>query len=52
MVVTTVALEPEMHKRLAIAAIEENAAAAELIRVAIGEYLDRRDRQGNRRKRS
>lgn len=45
MVVTTVALPPDLHKRLAIAAIEENAAAAELIRVAVMDYLDRRERR-------
>jgi len=42
MIVTTVALEPEEHRRLSIAAIEENAANAELIRLALREYLDRR----------
>ena len=42
MVVTTVALPPELHKRLAFAAIEDGAASVELIRVAIREWLDRR----------
>ncbi len=45
MVVTTVAMPPELHKRLAIAALEERAASAELIREAIREWLDRRKRK-------
>jgi predicted transcriptional regulator len=45
MVVTTVALPQKLHRCLAILAIEENAASAELIREAIQEYLDRRERQ-------
>lgn len=44
MIVTTIALPPELHKRLAIAAIEDGAAGAELIREAIKEWLDRRKR--------
>jgi metal-responsive CopG/Arc/MetJ family transcriptional regulator len=44
MVVTTVALPPELHRRLAVAALEEGAASAELIRDAIREWLDRRKR--------
>jgi hypothetical protein len=42
MVVTTVALPPDVHRRLAIAAIEDGAASAELIREAIVEWLERR----------
>jgi hypothetical protein len=42
MVVTTVALPPDVHRRLAIAAIEDGAASAELIREAIIEWLERR----------
>jgi len=45
MVVTTVALPPDLHKRLAIAALEEGAASAELIRQAVREWLDRRKRK-------
>ena len=45
MVVTTVALERELHRRLAIAAVEDNAAITELVREAIREWLDRRERQ-------
>lgn len=51
MVVTTVALSPDLHRRLALAALEENAAAAELIREAVKDYLDRREKKsGGRRK--
>jgi hypothetical protein len=42
MVVTTVALDPELHRRLALAALEEHAAVVELIRDAIRDYLARR----------
>jgi predicted transcriptional regulator len=48
MVVTTVALPPVLHRRLAMAALEENAASAELIREAVEEWLDRRKRRGGR----
>jgi predicted transcriptional regulator len=49
MVVTTLALPPALHKRLAVAALEEGAASAELIREAIAEWLDRRKRRGGRK---
>ena len=42
---TTVALTPDLHRRLAMAAIEENAAAAEIIRQSIADYLDRRGKK-------
>ena len=45
MVVTTVALDRELHRRLAIVAVEDNAAMTELIRQAIREWLDRGERQ-------
>ncbi len=45
MIVTTVALPPELHRRLMLAALEENAAAAELIRQAIQEWLGRKRRK-------
>ncbi len=45
MVVTTVALPPDLHRRLVLAALDENAAAAELIRQAVREYLERRSRE-------
>jgi hypothetical protein len=44
MIVTTVALPPDLHRRLAMAALEDNAASAELIRQAIEEWLSRRKR--------
>ena len=50
MVVTTVALSKALHRRLVIAGLEEEAAATELMRVAIQEYLDKRDRAGRRRR--
>lgn len=43
MVVTTVALDRELHRRLAIAAVEDNAAITELVREAIRKWLDRRE---------
>ncbi len=46
MVMTTVGFPGALHRRLMLAALEENAAAAELIRDAVGEMLDRRDRKG------
>jgi metal-responsive CopG/Arc/MetJ family transcriptional regulator len=49
MVVTTVALDEELHKRLAFAAIEDGAALTELVRVAVREYLDARDKRLRRR---
>jgi predicted transcriptional regulator len=48
MIVTTIALSPDLHKRLAIAAIEDGAASAELIREAVQEWLARRKRKGGR----
>ncbi len=45
MIITTVALPPELHRRLVLAALDENAAAAELIRQAVQEWLDRRERE-------
>jgi hypothetical protein len=50
MVVTTVALEADLHQRLAIAAVEERAAITELVRQAVREWLERRER-GSRRAR-
>jgi predicted transcriptional regulator len=51
MVVTSVALPPDLHRRLAIAALDEHAAINELVRTAIREYLERREAQGRRPKR-
>lgn len=43
MVVTTLAMPSLLHRRLMIAALEENAAAVEIIRQAVSEFLDRRE---------
>ncbi len=51
MVITTVALDQDLHRRLVLAALEENAASAELIRQALWEWLDRRERRKGRAKR-
>ena len=45
MVTTTIALPRELHQKLAIAAIEDNAAITELARNAISEWLERRDKK-------
>ncbi len=42
--ITTVALPEDLHKQLAIAAIEENAAMTELLRDIVREYLKTRNR--------
>ena len=52
MIQTSVAFTPDMHQRLAIAAVEERAALVELIRDAVRDYLDRRDRKRRGRGRS
>ncbi len=52
MIVTTMALERELHTRLAIAAVQENAAITELARQAVKEWLDRRDQKRGRRTRT
>ena len=45
MLVTTVALDRGLHKRLVMAAIENNASMTELVRRAVREWLDRRPRR-------
>lgn len=50
MILTTVALTPQMHRRLVIAALEENAASVEIIRDALAAHLERRDRKRGSRK--
>jgi hypothetical protein len=42
MIVTTIALPPALHRQLALAALEDNAALTELIRQAVQEWLERR----------
>jgi Arc/MetJ-type ribon-helix-helix transcriptional regulator len=44
MVVTTIALPEALHKRLAIAAIEDGTVMTEVVRAAVREWLDRRDK--------
>ena len=51
MVITSVALDQRLHRRLAIAAVEDNAAITEVVRQAVREWLDRRDKQKGRIKR-
>ncbi|MCH8269181.1 MAG: hypothetical protein IH846_16885, partial [Acidobacteria bacterium] len=43
---TSVALDKELHKRLAIAAVEDGAAMTELVREAVTDWLNRRERKG------
>lgn len=49
MVIFTIALAKDMHRELAIAALDENAAINELIRHAIRDYLDRRKHTARRK---
>jgi hypothetical protein len=49
MIVTTIAMEPDLHRRLAVASLEENAAITEIIRQAAREWLDRREQKRKRR---
>ena len=42
---TTISLPEELHKRLKLAAVEDDTTARELIRQAVKEYLDRRGRK-------
>jgi predicted transcriptional regulator len=48
MIVTTVALDPELHRALAIAALEEIAATAEIMREAVREWLATRAKRKKR----
>ena len=50
MIVTTMALTETLHRRLAIAAVEERAAITEIVRQAVKEWLDRRVRAKKGRK--
>ncbi|HVA76591.1 MAG TPA: ribbon-helix-helix protein, CopG family [Candidatus Binataceae bacterium] len=49
MIVLTVAMPPDMHRELSIAALDERASINELIRDAIRHYLDRRNAKTTRR---
>ena len=46
MIVTTIALDRALHRRLALASVEKHAAIAELLRQAAREWLDRTNRKG------
>ena len=52
MVITTVAFESILHRRLAIAAVEENASIVYLVQEATREWLDRRDRKAKKAKKA
>ncbi len=50
MIVMTVAFPPEMHRQLAIAALDDKASINELVREAVRQYLDsQRKRSRGRR---
>lgn len=48
MVIMSVALPRDLHRELAIAALDEHAASNELIRLAIREFLKRRKGRGSK----
>lgn len=48
MILTTIALAPELHRRLALMALDRNAAITALVREAIQEYLDHHEETANR----
>jgi predicted transcriptional regulator len=50
MIITTIALSPELHRRLAMAALENNSTAAQLMRDAIEQFLHRYDQPSPRMK--
>ena len=52
MIVTTVALPEDLHRRLALAGLEERIVLTELVRLALVDWLDRRDRQSRKGKKS
>jgi predicted HicB family RNase H-like nuclease len=39
MIILSVALPPELHRKLALAALDERASMNELIRLAVADYL-------------
>ncbi len=49
MVITTVALEKDLHRKLAFAAIEDNFAITEIVRQAVAEWLKRREHRRSRK---
>jgi predicted transcriptional regulator len=48
MIISTIALPPELHRRLALAALDRNAAITALVREALEEYLDRHEKSAKR----
>lgn len=46
--IMSVALPRDLHRELAIAALDEHAASNELIRLAIREFLKRRKGRGSK----
>jgi predicted transcriptional regulator len=50
MVTSTIALDKDTHRRLALIAVDENTAIAELVREAVAQWLDRRERTQKRRR--
>jgi len=48
MIVTTIALPSEVHRRLALAALHDRAALTELVRQAIVEWLGQRAASGRK----
>jgi hypothetical protein len=50
LVITSVALARDLHRRLAIASVEENAAIAQIVRELIEQYLAGREQTTRRGK--
>jgi predicted transcriptional regulator len=48
-VTITVSLPPDLHRRLNLAAINQNVAGQELVRRALGEFLDRLEKRTGRK---
>jgi predicted transcriptional regulator len=48
MVITTVALPTDLHRRIAITALDENAAIAEVIREAVRRYVEAHEKRARR----
>jgi predicted cobalt transporter CbtA len=48
MIRTTAALPKALHRRLMVASVETRLVATEIIRRALAEWLDRRQRKGRR----
>lgn len=48
MTVTSVALPPDLHRKLAMVALDEHTTLNELLRQAAAEYLERREKRTRR----